>query len=494
MIRRAELRAGLVAAGLLLAVALPAGAQSVRITGVTTARYVGLRELVTDSIPVEQAVGSGTLRESPSGVRVRCIAGEEVCRFERTGGDVGSFPLVQDLHVNAWGFGEGIRVHAHLRARDALGGEIVWPRSEDHFDALVAYAELLRPSYRVRAGRLRQVSGLGYYNFDGAEVTVRPRPELTVEAFGGWSLARGLAEPRTGDALEAVESFAPDERALIFGGEVRYRNPRWGGVGALYQREIRGDRAGLYSERVAADGRVRIDDVSLTGALEVDLGAGDVNEGRIEARKPLGGGVGLSVEYRHYRPFFELWTIWGAFDPVGYDEGLAGLWWSMPDRRLSLALRAGVRSYPETNAGLSFAPFRDDGWRVAADGSWRAGEGWRVRGGYRRDVGFGMGSSEGDVRVEKAFDEQGSVGVHLSAFQSAGEFRVTQGTVVGIGVDGGFRVSSTTRIDGGFSTYHHDTDARASGKVDWDQARAFLRLRWTVGPDPGLAARTGRDR
>ncbi len=61
-----------------------------------------------------------------------------------------------------------------MRGRAALGSELVWPRYDDHFDALYAFLELERRYYRVRAGRQQRASGLGFYAFDGLTATARP--------------------------------------------------------------------------------------------------------------------------------------------------------------------------------------------------------------------------------------------------------------------------------------------------------------------------------
>ena len=165
-----------------------AAAQAIRIQGVTSVQGVDLRPLVEDSVPIAQATGAGPYRTLADGRLVRCIDGEPFCRFRRSGERVLATPLVQDLGQPAWGFGEGVSLHAHVRARSALGNdEFLWPRAGDEFDAIEAYVQLERERLRLRLGRQWASSGLGFYNYDGGALTLR-RGYAQVEAFGGVSL------------------------------------------------------------------------------------------------------------------------------------------------------------------------------------------------------------------------------------------------------------------------------------------------------------------
>jgi len=105
-------------------------AQGVRISGVSSFQFVDLR-------PFDLTTGRQTEKQYAA-------------------------PLLQDLLVSGWGLGEGIRFHAHLRFRDQLGGTRgLWPRSDDSFDALEAYAEPARGALRARLGRQLTSNGFG---------------------------------------------------------------------------------------------------------------------------------------------------------------------------------------------------------------------------------------------------------------------------------------------------------------------------------------------
>jgi hypothetical protein len=456
------------------------------VEGVTSLRYVGIRPVREDSVPVGETDGDGLIRRTHDGRLVRCISGEDVCRYYKADARTSAVPGVQDVRLSAWGLGRGVRAYVHVRARADLGqADGLWPRSDDAFDALAAYVELERERFRLRAGRDWKTSGLGFYNYDGASVLVRATRALTLEAFGGWSLMRGADAPRNDDALAAIEPFAPDDRAVLLGAQVRYR-PRAGlAVSGLYQREIRADRLGLYSERAALDAVYAVGRVSLDGSLEADLVSRQINEARLDVRFTPDRSWSLGAFARQYRPFFELWTIWGAFSPVRYRELGVESFWRRTGSPLQLRVLTSRRSYEDTGAELTFAPLRTDGWRFVAAASLDLGPSWSTDGSYRYELGSGAGISEGQLSARRVLAEGSWIGLALVAFQRAYEFRVQQGTVYGVGVDAGYRFDARTRLSGSLTAYRHGGSTEEAS-VDWSQLRGSVRFEWTVGPEPGM--------
>ena len=456
-------------------------AQTIRATGTTTLQYVELRPLVDDSVGASLVGGEGLARYTEDGRLVRCAATAEFCRFTRSGSVISTVPATQDVSLSVWGLGQGIRGYAKVRGRTVVSGENgLWPRADDRHDVLVAYAEVDRGPIRIRAGRQWKVSGLGYYNYDGGSALLR-KGAFSVEGYAGWSLARGLNEPRTSESLAAIESFATDTRAHIFGGQVSYRPRSGAALSALYQREIRVDRAGLHSERAALDGVFRRGRHSLEGSLEVDVGLRTVNEALLRAWFLPLPALGVGVYGRRYRPFFELWTIWGAFNPVGFDEYGTNALWSRG--RTTVQVRAARREYNETDASFTFGPVRTDGWNVGITGSTRLAQRWLLQGGFRTDIGFGAAKDNGYVRVQRQFQNDTSVGLHLQAFQRIYEFRVDKGTVIGLGADASLRLGSQARVSGSLTSYNHSV-GDTSLDVDWSQLRGSLRVDWTLGSEP----------
>ncbi len=472
-----------------------AGAQGVRITGVTTARLVELRPLVDDSVPPGDAVDSAAgsdLRRLADGTIVRCGGAPAACRFRRAGDRASAVPVTQDLHVTAWGLGTGVSVVADLRVRAVAGSRALWPRAADGFDALAAYAQLDRAWLRARAGRQWVASPLDVRSFDGVSMQARAPRGLLVDAWGGWSLVPGLNESHVSAEIAAVDELPPERRAWVLGAAARTATPLRGALAASYQREIRTDRAALYSERVAADWTARLGRAGLDASWAHDLAAGEVNELRLRLRLPPVGigrlrGVTIAAEGRRYRPFFELWSIWGAFSPVGFVEGRAQASWS--GGRVSALAFGAYRDYREADAGFPGGALLGHGWRAGGDAAVRVAPAWTATGRYALDLGFGASGSDGDVGLRWDPGRGLFAGVHASAFQLIPELSVGTGLMWGGGVDAGWRVAPDTRVVGDLSLYRQGGRDAGARRADWSQRRATLRVEWTMGGDPGLAER-----
>jgi hypothetical protein len=489
--------AAAVGLGVLVGAAFSPGAlaaQAIRVTGSTSLRYMEVRPLVRDSVPAEALSGGGLLRQTPDGRIVRCLTGAPFCHGTHPSDPVSTIPAIQDLEVSAWGFGQGVRAFAHLRGRTGWGGNPdLWPRAEDAFDLLVAYGELDREFFRIRAGRQWTTSGLGFYNFDGVALALRPLAGLSVEGTVGRSLVRGLNESRTGEALEAIEGLSPVEPGLMVGVQARYRPSPAVALAGIYHRDVRDDRAGLYSELARAEGVFRLRGGSLEGSVESSLATREVNEARVRLRFPPMHSVGVSVEARRYRPYFELWTIWGAFSPASFDEGRVDLTWARGRGDLILRGEASYRRYDDRELEGAISSFRTDGWGVGGSANWSPRRDWRVEGGYRMEVGFGASRSEGHGGVVRQVGDRGHVALRGTAFQRLYEFRLDEGVVVGLGAETSLRLSPRSRVFGAVTRYRH-IDQGDQPEVDWNQLRGSLRVQWTLGPEPGQSQAGGGGR
>ncbi|MFP5354324.1 MAG: hypothetical protein ACLGIK_04100 [Gemmatimonadota bacterium] len=480
------------AAGLVTGVgALPAAAQGVRISGTTWVQSIDLRPLRQDSVLASLVPGTGGGRRTAEGQLVQCPEATTYCYFATSGERDTTNPLLQDLSIAAWGLGEGISAHAHLRARASVGGEsALWPRLDDHFDALEAYVQVDRRAGRARLGRMWATSGLGAYNFDGGALLLR-RGAHSIEAFGGRALVQGLNEPYTSAEIGAVDDLPPEDDGYIIGARLRLRPTDLSAISAVYQRVIAADRSSLYSERVALDGMTRLVGLALDGSVTYDVAGGILNEARLRAARRLPFGFDGAIEGRRHRPFFELWTIWGAFSPVGFDEGRAELSWHPATERLQLTAHGGYRTYADDPSGLSYLPLRSDGWRAGLEATWLASEQLAASANYATDIGFGASRTDVSGGVRWTPSERLTLGATVTGFQSIYEFRVGTGRVIGGLVNGAVRLTPDLRVafDGGL--YRHRLTDDAPG-TDWSQRRASLRLEWTVGSEPGMSGGRGR--
>lgn len=461
-----------------------AAAQGVRVSGVTSLQAVDLRPLVADSVPVSEATGTGPYRVLADGTVVRCVTGDPWCRFKRSGTRALAAPALQDLRVVVWGLGQGISAQAHVRARASLGDEFDWPHTEDAFDVIEAWGEFDRPAYRARLGRQWTVGGLGVYNYDGASLMLRSG-RARVEVFGGRSLVAGLNDPIVGSELASLNDLPPDESGWLIGVAGASPLGKRGAAGATWQRVIRADRAALYSDRLAANASYLAVGTTFDFDLAWDITALQVNEARLSLSRPFSRAFTASVEGRRYRPFFEAWTIWGAFSPVAFDEARGAVSWRNGTGSVSMDARGAYRWYDETEAGLESSPLKGNGWRAGIGGEWRPRTAWLVYGDYDTDIGFGASKSDVVAGTRWMPDESRWIGAAVSGLQHIYEFRVGTGRMAGFRIEGGARLADEVRIAADAALYAHRRSGGAPSP-DWSQRRFSVRLDWTVGRDPGV--------
>lgn len=464
--------------------------QYVRVSGATWVQSIDLRPLREDSVSAGDVPGDGIYRTTSNGQVVRCQEGAAFCRFFTSGDRASAAPLTHDVSVAAWGLGQGISFHSQGRFRSSLGGtRRLWPRQDDRFDLIDAYLAIERSSVGARLGRLWSTNALGAYNFDGGAVTLR-RWGGSLEAFGGRALVQGLNEGYVSGEIGAVDDIPPDDEGYLIGVRLRARPTPVTALSVLYQRVVRGDRAGLYSERAAVDLSGRLGRATLDANLAYDVATNSVNDARLRGSGALFGAFNGALEVRRHRPFFELWTIWGAFSPVGFDEGRANLTWRGAGDRLLLDAHGAYRTYAEANTGAGFLPLRSNGWRAGTGATWLPSERISASASYDADIGFGSSRSAASAGVRWTRGDGTHIGASGSAFETIYEFRVGNGRVVGGAVDAALRLTSELRLAADAGIYRHRLSDGAPG-TDWSQRRASVRLEWGLGADPGLASRRG---
>ena len=466
----------------LLAIALPTvlAAQGLRISGVTTVQFIELRPLIADSIDATLVPGTGESRTVAGGVPAICPVSSAFCQFERSGDRLSVAPVLQDLTVAGWGWVEGLSFRGDLRARTQLGGTagFLYPRGDNHF------AQLDRDGWRGRLGRQWVTGGLGAYAFDGADALWRPN-DFSVEGWAGRALVAGLNEPYTSAELAAVDNIPPQQNGYLFGGRARYRPDALTAAALTYQRVLIADRSGLYSERAALDASTRRFRAAIDLGLVYDFATGGWNEARLRVGTGEVKSLGYSLEARHSRPFFELWTIWGAFSPVGFDEIRAIVDWRPGASRFSYSLRGADRKYAETNTGIDL---RTNGWRAGGDVRWQGDGALSASGSY--DVDIGSGAANTDVRTGVGWMASSNLSFRadLMMTQNIYEFRIGTGRIYGASFDGAVRVRPDVRLVMDAGLYQHVQTNGAPGP-DWTQRRGSVRVEWTLGQDPGMGGK-----
>lgn len=490
MSRAARCRTACLTTLLLLVATNVTHAQRVRIAGTTWIQSIDLRPLRDDSVSIADAPGDGIYRTTSSGDVVRCVDGASFCHFFSSGARATTTPLMQDLSLAAWGVGEGVSFHAQGRFRASLGGnERLWPRMSDRFDLIDAYLELDRSRMRARLGRLWSMNSLGAYNFDGASLVLR-KWGASIEGYGGRALIQGLNEGYTSGEIGQVDDLPPEDDGYLVGGRLRVRPNAVTAISVVYQRVVRADRSDLFSERTGADVSTMLFGASLDGSVVYDIATNTINEGRIRAAHRLFGSFTASVEARRHRPFFDLWTIWGAFAPVGFDEARGNVTWRAAADRLQFDAHGAYRTYADANTGLASLPLRSNGWRAGASATFLASQRLSASASYDVDLGFGASRSDGSAGFRWTRSEGTFLGVNGSAFQTIYEFEVGTGRVFGGAFEAGTRLTNDLRIAADAGVYHHQLSNGARG-TDWSQRRASVRLEWAIGPDPGMTSGRG---
>lgn len=473
---------------LLVLLFLPAqgSAQGVNGRARSYVSYLQIRGMVLESLPEGQVPGEGTQRTLSDGTPVSC--GELRCQYYRSGPKASVVPLLQDVELNIWTGVTGLRAYAHVRARSAQGDKKLWPRSEESFEALAAYVEYTRAFYRMQAGRMWQTTALGFYNYDGGSLSLRLPTGLNLDFYGGLSLVRGLNQYHHTELISSVESLEPRLDAYLGGIHARWRPVPAFSTAFTYQREGPRRTDDMYAERIAGSARVLLGPATVDAEFKYDFAGRTTNLARVQLSAALVGGLRGSVEYRKYVPFFELWTIWGAFSPTGFQEAKGRLDWRSPTGRVSGHIYGSRRLYEETYADAPQGyEIRDDAWRVAAGGRLAILEGLVLGGEYRRDVGFGSSRTGGDLSLQQFIGRDAYLAVQGTAFETFSEFRVGSGRVVGGGIVAEAPIGAAT-LQANAMLYKHTQTDRPS-LLDLNQARLQLTLEVPIGRDPGLPGR-----
>jgi hypothetical protein len=178
----------------------------------------------------------------------------------------------------------------------------------------------------------------------------------------------------------------------------------------------------------------------------VDAATRSLNQARLILRSPPVGRITLFTELRRYRPYFELWTIWGAFSPVGFDEGRGGLTWATPSGRLTVRGEASYRDYGDADQEEAADALRTSGWGVGTSVVWSPDQWWTVDGSYRVETGFGAARRNGMAGVRRLFGDAASVGIRRWCSSDL-EFWLAEGAV-GTGRRRRARLSDRLRASG----------------------------------------------
>lgn len=475
-------RAGLALLGAILLCMPAVHAQGYRLRFDSRIQGVSWRGIAFDSLPAAEAVpqeGGGF--ETPDGFAATCET--DWCHYLRAGPVLRGVPWVNSADLTLWGLGvAGLRLRANARHASDLGDVAQWPGSEPDLQLIEGYLEYTRHQFVVQAGRQFLVSRLGGYGLDGARASWRAGSSgLEVAAFAGWGLARGTVLPVTSPEMNPLDDFQPRDRQLAVGAEVGLRR---GNVDLQleYRREVDPAVDYFVSERAATSMTVRpMPRVSVLAGAAYDFSTQEF--GSADASVAWMGPIAtVTLGARRYLPFFDLWTIWGAFSPVAFHawHGAATV---TPITGLTLHIR-GERYRFEGSGSLSgLVDTEDRGWRVETGGTWEPSPQWSVSVAHHSEFGPGASSLGYDARATWHPTPTLALTAHGATLRRPLELRFSDATLAVLGAEVDWQPTARWRIGVGATRVDEQRDRPDAAAMDWDQWRLSARITVLHGTD-----------
>jgi hypothetical protein len=473
------------ALAVLVASAVAAGpltAQSYRVRIDARAQSVSYRGLQPDSVLRTEAVAApGGGFETPDGFAVQCSAATW-CFYFRPGDELRQVPVNASANAMLWGLGlRGLTIHLTARLTGDLSSGPDFPGTEPNGQLIEGYAEYNRSFYSLRGGRLLLSSRLEPFGFDGLWARARwDRTALEGSLYGGWGLGQAAVVPVTSAFLTPLDDFRPADRQIVFGGEASWRP---GGVELRgeYRREVDPETDHFVSERAAlsASGRPAPWLVA-NGGIDYNIAEG--NWGSADANLTyLHRRFSVTLGGRRHRPYFSLWTLWGAFSPVPWN-GVNASAQVQATPWLSLRARGERYWYEAAEVNTGFVPdFEDDGWRLGLGGTAVMGRQWSFTGGYA--VEFGPGASVRSFDGTLTYSPSGRLllSAYGGTFDRPLELRFYDAELTYLGARGEVEISSAWRVWGDAGWYDDQRERPDPAASAWDQVRLRGGISLTFG-------------
>lgn len=472
------------AAALLVLGAAPLSAQGYRVHLDSRVQSVAYRGVTPDSIPAGQVQADSTgSRYTPDGYAATCIPGAAMCTYYTPGPTQRGGPLVTTADFSLWGLGvPGLSLRGSARLGVDVGTANVWPGTEPALQLLSGYLEYATGGLTAEAGRTYQTNRFGFHGFDGVKATGRVlSDQLSATAYGGWGLANDVALPVNSPALQPLDEYQPQDRQWILGGEVAWRLPHATGR-VLYERQV--DRRSSYfvSERGGVDLSVRpMARLTLTGGADYDFaehwwGTWEASASYLFPRDLGNATVGI----RRYRPFFELWTIWGAFSPVPYRAEYAALE-VRPFRKIQLRTRGETYSYANADVATPLSSVDSTGWRWSLGATVEPMPRLTLDWNYHLD--FGPGASDRGFETYATWTPMPGLMIsgQLAKLQRPLEFRYDESDVWAYGVTGSYRALRRMEFDLSVVRYQESRARPDAAAFDWNQFRVNAGVSVTFG-------------
>jgi hypothetical protein len=460
-------------------------AQDYRVRLDARAQSVWFRGLISDSILATAAVaGANGGLETPDGHAVRCAAGE-YCYFLRPGPALRGAPVSTAASIIMWDLGvEGLSFRATGRVLANLGSDEAWPGTEPSAQLIEGLLEYQRSALIARAGRQLVSSRLESIGFDGGWLRYRwDRASLELTGYGGWGLGQASAVSPLSPALNPLDEFRPRDRQIVAGAEAAwlYRNVD---VRGEYRREVDPQDDYFVSERTALSFGALIRALRLNGGFDYNIAEGhwgnaDLTLTYLRPRFSVSGGA------RRYRPYFSLWTLWGAFSPVPYNAVNISAQ-ARPMEWLSLHGRAERYRYESAEISTALVPqLEDRGWRTRIGGNARMNARWSLDGSYGLEHGPGASARSVDAALTFTQSERLTLDVYGGTLARPLELRFYDATSRWIGGRFQWQRSEQQRVWGDAARVSDDRDRpdASASSLDQFRVRAGISLAFGSGAD-----------
>jgi hypothetical protein len=464
---------------------LPTGieAQGYRVRFEARAQSVTYRGLARDSIPADHATpAAGRGLVSPDGFAVTCSS-PLWCYYFRPGPRLHAVPMVATATTVLWGLGvEGLTIHTTARVVAQAGNAEAWPTTSPAAQIVEGYVELTRSWFTGQLGRLLLVSRLEPVGFDGAWARARwDRPALELSGYAGWGLAQAAVVPVSSPLLNPLNEWRPTRRQLVTGAELAW-SPGPVDARAEYRREVDPELNYFVSERTALSATARpIPSLLAAGGLDYNIAEGVVGTADVTLSW-LHPRITATAGARRYRPFFNLWTLWGAFSPVPYHAAHAGIE-ARPAPWLALRIRGERYRYDAAEASTALVRVENSGWRTNLGGTATMARRWTATLDYLLEYGPGAASRFLDAGV--TYQPTGRLRASLyggRVFRPL-EFRFYDATATWIGgrTEWRFHPQMGAWVDAAW--YRDRRDRPDPAATAWNQVRLSAGIRWTFGTD-----------
>ncbi|HWP36209.1 MAG TPA: hypothetical protein VNL18_01525 [Gemmatimonadales bacterium] len=464
--------------------AAPLAAQGYRLRLDTRFQSATYRGWQLDSAPVGATSVGPTGGTVAGGFAVRCAPGAAYCTFFRPGPERSSTPAMGTADLTVWGLGvPGLRLHAKARGLGDFTNRSIWPGVKPALQLLEAYAEYANRFVTVEAGRTHVTTRFGFRGFDGGRLEIRPLGRtLRVSGYGGWGLARGVDLPVSVAELNPLGDYQPTERQTVYGGQLGLSLWRFDVRGG-YQREGDPTTNGTTLERAAFDGQVDLSrGVVVSGGADYDIAAGLWGSADATVSyAPAGGRGSVAVGGRRYRPYFDLWSIWAAFTPIGYSAAFGSASYA-PLSGVEVRARGEVYEYDEAGATTPLVSEENDGWRWVLGARYLRVDRWVFDAAAHQEHGPGAASLGYEGTVTWAPRDPMSLTAQVARVRRPLEYRFDDSKVWTYGVRADYRVAAgDTRFYAEVRRYDETRERDDAAQVPWDQLRIYLGATVAIG-------------